>query len=82
MTASRHTDRSTDDLVRWLRTGGPGARRASSAEPANGRSFQDIAHAPSTQTAIEKLAPGHDPRRCATVGRARTPPSAINRHSA
>jgi hypothetical protein len=34
MTASRHTDCSADDLVRWFRTGGDGARRSSKAERA------------------------------------------------
>ena len=73
MTASRHTDRSADDLVRWFRAGGDGARRALTAESANGRSFQDIAHRPSMQTAFATLALGHDPRRRTILGRARTP---------
>jgi hypothetical protein len=82
MSPGWRTDRSADDLDCWFSTGGASARRSSKGERANGHSFQDIPHRPSTQMAFATLVVGHYPRRRTILGRARTPPAAINRHSA
>jgi hypothetical protein len=82
MSAIPHSDRSADDLVCWFLAGGEGARRSSSAEPANGRAFHAVARGPTPPIAFATLETDCRRRRCVTHSHTGSPLPAINRHSA
>ena len=81
MSTEGYVKRSVDHLACWFSTGVDGAHRSSRAGHANLCPLDDPALSPSMQTTSSTLGLDQDADQRAVIGRVRSEPSTINRHS-